>query len=222
MWRDRSSSTRPRRSWNKPDHFVAFRITNTKILKEMEETQKSMASKKPSIINAMTSVHKAHITLMVMSLTSDHEKQRAKDALHFCASRLQSGCRNKPIVLDIAEMGNFNNRVVFAKIHAADETPEDILQHVHGVVQDSFGEYGIYTTDSRPDFNPHLTIGKGEHMERSLYEDRVDNFFGREVVTSVQLCAMEMTGDKCYYKVLHQVQFVSDPHALFTSSTDKK
>ncbi|XP_033738704.1 A-kinase anchor protein 7-like [Pecten maximus] len=228
MWRDRTtgprssnSGARHYRKKQTPDHFIAFQITNREILREMEQVQKSIVSKNASLLNAMTSVHKSHITLMVISLTDYHQKQRAKDALDLCASRLHSEYRNSPVVLDIAGMGSFGDRVIFAEVHGKDAKKGDVLQHAHDIVQASFEEYGIYTTDTRSHFTPHLTVAKTftgpERLEvpMSFY----DHFFGSESVTSIQLCSMK--ANEGYYDILHEVQFVSGPKPSSLSSPEK-
>ncbi|XP_060066877.1 uncharacterized protein LOC132547140 [Ylistrum balloti] len=219
MWRDCSSSSKSRSSYSRgamhkrtPTHFIAFQIINPEILEEIKDVQRSMLSNNPSLIDVMVPGRLAHITLMVVNLQNYHYRQRAKDALNLCASRLKTEYRNEPIVLDLAGIGNFRNKVVFAKIHDADKTSDDILQHVHGVVKSSFEEYGIYTTDTRADFNPHLTLAKTQNdmdISEYVYKDRIDNFFGRELVNRIQLCAMGVDGESSYYDVLHQVKFGS-------------
>lgn len=175
-----------------------------------------MVAKNGSLLDAMTSIQRSHITLMVTNLSSYPRKQRAKDALDLSATILRSAFRNSPIEIDVEGMGSFGERVIFAKPHGkTDDHDKDVLQHIHDIVQDSYGEYGIYTTDTRLAYNPHLTLAKASKvlghvsLPESLYEENIDHFFGKEFVTAIQLCEMEES--EGYYNILHQVRFVSDP-----------
>ena len=45
-------------------------------------------------------------------------------------------------------------------------------------------------------------------LEKSLYEEHIETFFGYQPVVSLQLCSMNAPKDRQtgYYKVIHEVQ----------------
>ncbi|VDI32137.1 A-kinase anchor protein 7 [Mytilus galloprovincialis] len=118
------------------------------------------------------------------------------------------------IILDIKDIGTFNNKVVFAKVQENKSLSRVV--RLTDIIETNCQTYGVPHCDGNL-FNPHITIAKLSRLpfelkgianiEPTTYNHYMNYQFGRQLVTCLQLCAMRKPMDEeGYYHVSHRTQ----------------
>lgn len=196
-----------------PNAFVSIRINSPIIKENMKKVQQEMVVRDSRLKPLMVSLDKLHLTLMVMQLKNKEEEERAKHILCEVTNDVTKkfSLDMDPMDIVVAEIGNFSNSVVFAKI--VDGATKQKLVDIADVVRTKFGQEGLPTTDSRP-FQPHLTIAKTSRSSRlrsipsSSYADLRDTHFGDEKASGLELLSMsEPVDEQGYYHSFQKCPF---------------
>ncbi|XP_046578205.1 uncharacterized protein LOC124285949 isoform X2 [Haliotis rubra] len=211
--RQAGSKVRHRQGKQRPNYFVALQITNPEIHQELTRVQQHVVSVVSEMRDVMVDARHLHVTLMVMKLDTEDEMARARKALDECVQVL--GEKPELPVFEVAQLGTFGNKVVFAQIPTGEDL--DQIKYIDECVRGKMAEQGIYSTDSRP-LNPHISImnmekvgGRFRHtvakrIEPSLYGEFKSSKFGCQTVRSIQLCLMDKPrAESGYYRLAHEV-----------------
>ncbi|XP_052776513.1 uncharacterized protein LOC128214209 [Mya arenaria] len=198
------------------NYFVAIPITNEKIKSPLQAIQDSMVTAEEQLKSAIVKVSTLHLTIMVLTLSTEEEMKSAREAMDKCWEKLRPWFSQGPLFFDMVGLGNFKNEVLFAKIKDDDQISK--LQKIAEIVEDTFHQHEVVPGDDKA-FKPHATIaklskmkGKGrkrlKKIDTSLYTEWLETDFGREEVTTLQLCSMTKPKDKQgYYHVEHAINF---------------
>ncbi|BFZ16488.1 hypothetical protein BsWGS_19527 [Bradybaena similaris] len=203
----------------RPNFFVAVQITNPEIHSVAKNIQLGIQeTAKVNLRRAIIEVKKFHITLMVMHLPDKEGVQKAVESLDKCVPSILERTCGQPITLDFEGLSTFSSgRVLFASPKASQGL--DYLHFMADEVSAQMKHNGIVTTDrTGREFNPHLTLLKFDRhpelrrqgikrVEPSQYQPYVNEVFGTETITSLQLCHMEKKRADGYYLVEHEAFF---------------
>ncbi|XP_045160554.2 uncharacterized protein LOC123525516 isoform X2 [Mercenaria mercenaria] len=199
-----------------PNYFVAIQITDQKIKSGLKAVQDKVVSENKKLQPALNKLATLHLTMMVLSLKTQEDMERSRQALDKASEKLLSQYTDMLLELEVSGLGNFRNNVVFAKVKH--EHQISTLKNVADIVEECFMEQEVISPDQRG-FKPHITIMKLSSVKGSkkkglkkidekLYSDFLDTDFGSENISMLQLCAMMKPKDKQgYYQVEHRVQF---------------
>ncbi|KAI8778255.1 A-kinase anchor protein 7 isoform X1 [Biomphalaria glabrata] len=213
-----SPTNQPKSKKKRPNYFVAVQITDPEIHEVAKKVQTAIQSSYDFNIDlAMVGSEKFHITLMVMHLANQEEVERASAALEKCVSTILVKTSGQQVKLQMEGVSAFGGgRVVFAGLK-----PSHDFDHLHFMsdeVHKNMAEEGIFTTDTRSEFNPHMTLVKFNGDRKLLklgfkkvsaekYEPFLHQVFGSQSVASLQLCSMNKKREDGYYFVNHEVFF---------------
>ncbi|CAL1539675.1 unnamed protein product [Lymnaea stagnalis] len=207
----------PEKKRKRPNFFVAVQITDAEIHSAAKLVQSAIQdSCKCDIQAAVVGSEKFHITLMVMNLSNEEELTKATDTLDNCVSPILERTSGEQVTLPIEGVSAFNGgKVLFAQVKQSSGL--DYLQFMADEVDRQMEENGISSTDipKRP-FQPHMTLLKfGQKRDlykkgvrkvsSDQYEPFVNQVFGSQVITSLQLCCMDKRREDGYYFVNHEV-----------------
>ncbi|XP_035173811.1 zinc finger protein 853-like isoform X3 [Oxyura jamaicensis] len=145
-----------------PNYFVSIPITDDQILDRIEDVQELVFTKEPDLLRAFLPVQTMHLTIIVAHLATEEEVKKAVLALKQSKAKVEA-----------------------------------ILQEA---VEECFNEMNLDISGSK-DFKPHLTflkLSKAPRLKRrgfrkicsDLYKEYEDSFFGTEVFSQIDLCAM--------------------------------
>ncbi|XP_050402086.1 uncharacterized protein LOC126818616 isoform X3 [Patella vulgata] len=197
-----------------PTHFIALQIKDEEIHEKVKDLQSKLLESNIKYQKAVVSHEKLHMTLMVFHLTEENMDQ-AKLALNNAATEIIN-MFSQPLELTLQGLGHFNNKVLFAI------GENQMLYKIAEIVEESMASYGIFTTDTRSTFKPHITIMKLSQdpklyrqgikkIDPVIWEDYKDTKFGSDCITSLQICSMTGgKGEDGYYQVCHVSSFVKD------------
>ncbi|XP_063415537.1 uncharacterized protein LOC134697288 [Mytilus trossulus] len=171
----------------KPTHFISLQITNPEIITKIAEVQREMKKRHEILELAHVRLSCAHITLRVACLETEDDLTRMKKTLDDCVEQFKK--ENMDIFnLTFRGIGNFNNRVVFAKLQR--DKNYFRLQRLGEMFEDCCKANGAsFKKEGR--FNPHLTIAKITQLEDwlELIEDEdEDEDEDEEESISSELC----------------------------------
>ena len=138
----------------RPTHFIGIRVHAPTALAEIRA---DIRKRSPGISGYMEEGCRAHVTLGVLRLDTDESVQRCVASFQRAASKLREGtvCPDGVFRLSFDGIGMFGSRVLFLKPSEA-----SILQ-LREMRSCLFDEHvSEFDTDTRQEFNPHLTIAK--------------------------------------------------------------
>ncbi|XP_033102588.1 uncharacterized protein LOC117105530 [Anneissia japonica] len=179
---------------NVPNYFIAIRIDNEEILKNVKTVQDLILSNEPTLEPACTTLSSLHVTLCTLRLDSNDEKMTAlkvlKDLQHEVSRLLPPS-----LLLRFEGLDNFHDRVLFSP-----PCPESALTNLIKRLQTKFSEAGISLTGTRDTPNTHMTILKlrrcnaeslgTPYLDKSYYSPFQHTYFGIQSVSDIHLCSM--------------------------------
>ncbi|NXQ81561.1 AKA7G protein, partial [Nyctibius grandis] len=188
------SKKRPRET---PNYFVSIPITNDQILDRIEDVQELIFTKEPDLLRALLPVQTMHLTIIVAHLGTEEEVKKAVLALKQSKTKVESILRGKELNMTFHGIGQFNNQVIYVKMSEEDQKT---LSRIAEAVEECFIEMNLDISGSK-DFKPHLTflkLSKAPRLKRrgfrkiysDLYKEYEDSYFGTEVFSQIDLCAM--------------------------------
>ncbi|XP_076086469.1 A-kinase anchor protein 7-like [Mytilus galloprovincialis] len=196
-----------------PTHFVAIQITDPEIKSGVQEVQNYMCQAYGNLRNAMVPIETLHLTLRLACLEND-DIPRMMQALDQAATDVSKD-NGADLILDVKDIGNFDNKVVYAKVQE-DESLSRVAR-LSDILETCCQTYDVPQFDVSP-FNPHISIARLSRLkskqrkivktiEPSSYIHYMNTQFGTQLVTCLQLCSMkeEMDVDG-YYHVSHRTQ----------------
>ncbi|NXF71668.1 AKA7G protein, partial [Sclerurus mexicanus] len=186
-----------KRSREAPNYFVAIPITDHQILDRIEDLQEHVFSKEPDLWRALLPIQTMHLTIIVAHLGTEEEVKKAILALKQSKSKVKEILQGKNLNMTFHGIGQFNNQVFYLKMLEEDQK---VLSRIAGAVEECFIEMNLNILGSK-DFKPHLTflkLSKASRLRRKgfrkicldLYKEYEDSYFGTEVVSRIDLCAM--------------------------------
>ncbi|XP_048795821.1 uncharacterized protein LOC125691007 isoform X2 [Lagopus muta] len=184
---------RPRET---PNYFVSIPITNDQILDRIEDVQELIFTKEPDLLRAFIPVQTMHLTVVVAHLGTEEEVKKAVLALKQSKTKVEAILQGKDLIMTFHGIGQFNNQVIYVKMS---EENRKMLCRI-AAVENSFNEMNLDISGSK-DFKPHLTflkLSKAPRLKRKgfrkicldLYKEYEDSYFGTEVFSRIDLCAM--------------------------------
>ncbi|KYO35270.1 A-kinase anchor protein 7 isoform A [Alligator mississippiensis] len=180
-----------------PNYFVSIPVTNDQILDKIEDVQELIFTKEPALLRALIPVQTMHLTIIVAHLRTEEEVKKAVLALKQSKAKIEAILQGKLLNMTFHGIGQFNNQVVYVKMS---EDEQQMLSKIEEIVEECFGEMNLNISGSK-DFKPHLTLlklSKAPALRRKgfrkinsdLYKEYEDSFFGTEVFSQIDLCAM--------------------------------
>ncbi|XP_019374355.1 PREDICTED: uncharacterized protein LOC109298623 [Gavialis gangeticus] len=180
-----------------PNYFVSIPVTNDQILDKIEDVQELIFTKEPALLRALIPVQTMHLTIIVAHLRTEEEVKKAVLALKQSKAKIEAILQGKLLNMTFHGIGQFNNQVVYVKMS---EDEQQMLSKIAEIVEECFGEMNLNISGSK-DFKPHLTflkLSKAPALRRKgfrkinsdLYKEYEDSFFGTEVFSQIDLCAM--------------------------------
>ncbi|XP_061303551.1 uncharacterized protein LOC133266369 isoform X2 [Pezoporus flaviventris] len=187
------SKKRPRET---PNYFVAIPITDDQILDRIEDVQELIFTKEPDLLRALLPVQTMHLTIIVAHLGTEEEIKKAVLALKQSKSKVEAILQGKELNMMFHGIGQFNNQVIYVKMLEEDQKT---LSRI-AAVEECFVEMNLDVSGSK-DFKPHLTflkLSKAPRLKRKgfkkicsdLYKEYENSYFGTEVFSQIDLCAM--------------------------------
>ncbi|NWX04528.1 AKA7G protein, partial [Caloenas nicobarica] len=188
------SKKRPRGT---PNYFVAIPVTDDQILDRIEDVQELIFTKEPDLLRALLPVQTMHLTIIVAHLGTEEEVKKAVLALKQSKTKVEAILQGKDLKMTFHGIGQFNNQVIYVKML---EENQKILNRIAEAVEECFIEMNLDISGSK-DFRPHLTflkLSKAPRLRRrgfrkicsDLYKEYEDSYFGTEVFSQIDLCAM--------------------------------
>ncbi|XP_035173809.1 zinc finger protein 853-like isoform X2 [Oxyura jamaicensis] len=170
---------RPRET---PNYFVSIPITDDQILDRIEDVQELVFTKEPDLLRAFLPVQTMHLTIIVAHLATEEEVKKAVLALKQSKAKVEAILQGEDLIMTFHGIGQFNNQVIYVKMS---EENQKMLSRIA----------------RSKDFKPHLTflkLSKAPRLKRrgfrkicsDLYKEYEDSFFGTEVFSQIDLCAM--------------------------------
>ncbi|NXG52604.1 AKA7G protein, partial [Psilopogon haemacephalus] len=186
---------RPREAAN---YFVAIPITNDQILDRIEGVQELMFTKEPLLLKALLPIQTMHITLIIAHLGTRDDIKKAVLALKQSKSKIEAILQGKDLRMTFQGIGRFNDQVLYVDML---EEGKKMLIRITEAVEECFVDMNLDISGSK-DFIPHLTflkLSKAPSLKRrgftkicsDLYKEFEDNYFGTEVFSRLDLCAMK-------------------------------
>ncbi|KFV77182.1 A-kinase anchor protein 7 isoform gamma, partial [Struthio camelus australis] len=188
------SKKRPREI---PNYFVSIPITDDQILDRIEDVQELIFTKEPDLSRALIPVQTMHLTIIVAHLGTEEEVKKAVLALKQSKTKVEAILQGKDLNMTFHGIGQFNNQVIYVKMS---EDNQKTLSKIAEAVEECFNEMDLDISGSK-DFKPHLTflkLSKAPRLKRrgfrkicsDLYKEYEDCYFGTEVFSQIDLCAM--------------------------------
>ncbi|NXC38599.1 AKA7G protein, partial [Penelope pileata] len=167
------------------------------ILDRIEDVQELIFTEEPDLLRAFLPVQTMHLTLIVAHLGTEEEVKKAVLALKKSKTKVEAILQGKDLVMTFHGIGQFNNQVIYVKMS---EESHKKLFRIAEAVEECFNEMNLNTSGSK-DFKPHLTflkLSKAPRLRRrgfrkissDLYKEYEDSYFGTEVFSQIDLCAM--------------------------------
>ncbi|NXR03852.1 AKA7G protein, partial [Sagittarius serpentarius] len=180
-----------------PNYFVAIPITDDQILDRIEDVQELIFTKEPDLLRALLPVQTMHLTIIVAHLGTEEEVKKAVLALKQSKTKVEAILQGKDLNMTFHGIGQFNNQVIYVKMSEEDQKT---LSRIAEAVEECFIEMNLDVSGSK-DFKPHLTflkLSKAPRLKRrgfrkicsDLYKEYEDSYFGTEVFSQIDLCAM--------------------------------
>lgn len=194
-----------------PNAFLALQVKSPDIHKNLVEVAGKILDYDERLAEAVESVAKAHITLLVAQI-EDEEVERVTSLVELYVQQnlRQNGL---PLDIDFQGLGSFGERVVFAK-------PTSSLELIATIANDlssALATAGIRVKLENA-YKPHLTImkmgwgGPGSRKRRipkEAFSSHQEVWFGRESITAIQLLSMSKPkAANGYYHSLGEISFV--------------
>ncbi|KAI9559913.1 hypothetical protein GHT06_013920 [Daphnia sinensis] len=200
-----------------PNHFFAVRISDCQIVQAVHNVHSTILEQEPVLKKALVPPSTLHITLAVAHLSTTEDVVKANQVLQESVRLFSARLPNSQLDIHLAQMGHFNNKVIYARIKEESDGAEH-LNHLWKSLRDGCQTAGISLIDGDR-FTPHVTLlkmSKDPRLRRKgikavashLYEKHVDCVFGRQVVESVQLLSMtDPKDDEGYYALKGEFHF---------------
>ncbi|NXH21909.1 AKA7G protein, partial [Bucco capensis] len=180
-----------------PNYFVAVPIRDDQILDRIEDVQELIFTKEPELLRALLPIQTMHLTLIVAHLGTEEEVKKAVLALEQSKSKVESILQGAELPMRFQGIGHFNNQVLYVKML---QEEQEMLSRIAEAVEKSFMAMKLDTSASK-DFKPHLTflkLSKAPSWKRrgfrriwgDLYQAYEDSYFGTELLSQLDLCAM--------------------------------
>ncbi|NXS52016.1 AKA7G protein, partial [Brachypteracias leptosomus] len=180
-----------------PNYFVAIPITDDQVLDRIEDVQELIFTKAPDLLRALLPVQTMHITIIIAHLGTEEEVKKAVLALKESKTKVEAILQGKDFHMTFHGIGQFNNQVIYVKMLEEDQK---MLSRIAEAVEECFAAMKLHISGSK-DFKPHLTFLKLSKVPRlkrrafrkvcsDLYKEYEDSYFGRELFSRIDLCAM--------------------------------
>ncbi|CAH1272946.1 LENG9 [Branchiostoma lanceolatum] len=197
-------------SFDRPNFFVAVRITDPDILSVAKEFQTCIFARSPVLDAALAPVEKLHVTLCTLRLGSQTELDAARRVLRDL-KRETARLLPPTLVLKFRGVETFNNRVLFA---APEDNPS--FRALAARVTSRLRDAGLNMAGSHDDYTPHLTLLNlsrslckemvacgalsAEGVDPALYDRFAAREFGAQAVEELHLCPMGSTRHDGFYQ----------------------
>ena len=177
----------------RPNYFLALRITNEELRDSLEQVQNQIINNEPDLADSRIPREVLHMTLTTVGLETPEKIENAAACLKEVKGEL-SGIVPKTKYLKVKGVGNFFNRVIYAKVESLPELDE-LVEHLKMCLN----EKGIDIRDYH-EFVPHITLMKisrpvgrltgKKYVSPWLYSAFSESEFGEQAVNNIHLCAM--------------------------------
>ncbi|KFV62513.1 A-kinase anchor protein 7 isoform gamma, partial [Dryobates pubescens] len=139
-----------------------------------------------------------HLTLIVAHLGTEEDIKKAVLALKQSKTKVEALLQGKDLHMRFHGIGQFNDQVLYVNIL---EDDKKMLIRITEAVEECFVEMNLDISGSK-NFIPHLTflkLSKAPSLKRrgyrkicsDLYKEFADSYFGTEVFSRMDLCAIK-------------------------------
>ncbi|XP_070580897.1 leukocyte receptor cluster member 9-like [Ptychodera flava] len=189
-----SAQRHVRKDPNKPNYFLALRITDKDILAAVQQVQEKMVETEPRLASCCIPPTKLHLTICTMRIDSESQMKTAcgvlKDLKHEISRLLPPAT-----LLKFDGLNVFRDRVLYAA-----PQPEPALLKFYDHITSLFRAAGVNLAGTRDEYTPHMTIVKltrsvakqlrNPCLEEASYYEYLDDYFGTQAIESLHLCSM--------------------------------
>ncbi|XP_042903965.1 A-kinase anchor protein 7 isoform X4 [Parasteatoda tepidariorum] len=182
-----------------PNYFIAVQVTDQQVHYSVKLIQDHMLLQNEQLTKCMIARSTMHITLMVLHIKDTDDYSKAIKALSAVYQEYNSIISNEPVRLEFCGLGHFQNRVLYVKLEK--NNSYQLLCDLAKKVCIHLEKVGLFSTDKRKEFTPHLTIAKLDLKKKSSrkikkinplwYEDFADLYLGCDTIKSLQLLKMQ-------------------------------
>ncbi|XP_055332749.1 uncharacterized protein LOC129584562 [Paramacrobiotus metropolitanus] len=197
---------------NRPNFFVAVRMTDPEILAKAQEVSDHIAGMEPNFKICCLPVKCLHITLATLRLNGLSDITHAVSVLRNMRGKLREAFP-EPIELDIANLDTFYQNVLFAKIKD-NATFMEFADNVRSGLQ-----RGAVRIVDNHSFIPHMTLMKitrpvqrqfshSRRIDPSVYIRFKDAVFGKQIVKDIYLCPIGVDRrEDGFYQTVMEMDF---------------
>ncbi|XP_077979644.1 leukocyte receptor cluster member 9-like [Glandiceps talaboti] len=177
---------------NRPNYFVALRVTNTDITSAVKGIQDKIVQEEPRLAKCCIPIPKLHLTLCTLRIDTEHQLQAACRALKDMKDEL-SRLLPPTTLLRFQGLQVFNDRVLYSAPQS-----EPALLRFNNSMLSHFKADGVSLAGNRDKFEPHMTLLKLTRsaskelkaIDDNLYYEFLDDDFGTQPIESIHLCSM--------------------------------
>ncbi|KAL4421704.1 hypothetical protein ABPG77_010648 [Micractinium sp. CCAP 211/92] len=157
--RDKERKPQPPR----PNHFLALQVSkHPEICAAIAQVHSCLAQRAPHLKKACVDPASAHLTLGVMALQGEADRERAGQVLAGLAAPLAQAELLQPLEVRLEGLSHFRNQVLYLDI-VQDRGLEQLLE-LAAVARAHFQEAGLLLEADRP-LVPHVTVAKTSKLQ---------------------------------------------------------
>ena len=204
---DNNQATPLKRNSNRPNYFIAIRITDSDVVDQVQKVQTEICQLDESLESTCTSLQQLHVTLCTLRLDNPSEMERAIDVLKEQHSELRS-LLSPAAILRFKGLQTFHNRVLCS-------VPEynPVVVRLSDQLCSAMDRAGLRVMGTPHTITPHLTIlkitrkqiklGQRDQLDFNVYRSNTETDFGVQNVEFIHLCSMRDAprADGFYYSL---------------------
>lgn len=178
---------------NRPNYFVAVRITDPQVMAKAAEVKQRIIAKDNRLYDFLMPDAALHITLAMLKLDSVAEISTASKAIESCRESLSHFFDN-PIPVQLEGLSTFNGYVLYSRVIAPPAFYELQKSLIHQLALS-----GVQLAHEH-DYVPHMTIlkltksrarvFKSPYIDPYVYIDDANTHFGIQSCDNLQLCVI--------------------------------
>ncbi|GIY72524.1 leukocyte receptor cluster member 9 [Caerostris darwini] len=196
---------------DRPNFFIAARIENQDIIKNLNEVSDYIKSKDELLGECCIPPKMLHMTLAILKLENVSE---IRDAI--IAMQATSEKSFAPVTLSLQGLDNFHHRVLYSRVEENDK----LMNLRKNLIEDLVSNKCTIT--DRYSFVPHVTVAKlsrpvtrlrhSKYIDQYLYLQFEDNEFGIQEISNLYLCEMgSARREDGFYKCAYEVSINNPP-----------
>jgi len=178
---------------DRPNFFFCFKITNNLIKQKILSIQEEIVSCNSLLRDGCLKESEFHVTLCMVRLESDEEKEKAIAVLNTMQQILV--CMLPTMrTLNLEKLGSFRGRVLHIQVQ-----PDPVLSKFVNILLLKLKDAGLHPCGNRDPYCPHVTILKLSRamchsipfrmIDPNYYQHHILDKFGTQAIEEVYLCS---------------------------------